>query len=276
MTDLYKYYVVGDTVNGYELKNDGKDCISIKSKEEMEYLSKYTNANYVTENVTFVLINDIDLNPGVTIGTDGTITGGTPEKWISIGTGNPFKGILDGCNYSIVGLYSNDTSKANSGLFGVIDGATIQNLIVSNSYLAGKESGIVVDKSIGNGVLLKNIISKENYIFCKGGKVGGIIGYDKSNKMNINNCYNLGKIYSAKIESGEFGGIIGQENTDDFLMYNCYNFGEIYASEEKYVFGDIGGLIGGATIDNGEIYNCYNKGKINLYLVGVTNINSRF
>lgn len=85
MTELYQYYVVGDTINGYQLKNNGEDYISISSKEELEYLSEYTNLSYITKNVTFVILNDIDLNSGTKIESNGIITGNTPEQWETIG-----------------------------------------------------------------------------------------------------------------------------------------------------------------------------------------------
>ncbi|MCR5455687.1 MAG: DUF285 domain-containing protein [Bacteroidales bacterium] len=73
-------------------------------------------------------------------------------EWQPIGTKeNPFSGIFDGNGHTISGLYINDNTKENVGLFGVAaPDAVIKNLGVTQSYIAGKENvGAICGKTEG-------------------------------------------------------------------------------------------------------------------------------
>ena len=265
MTKLHQYYVDGDMANGYQLKNDGSDCISIESREELKYLSEYTNLNNQTENITFVILNDINLNEGIAFGGDGSITGGTPEEWIPIGEMERIEVASQSDWDSKIAQYgklysSTEREKSYSnwtdeyyyiktsfkgkidgqghiikglysegeeiGLIGVLENGTIENLTMSNNYLlAGECSGILVGKIIGDKVEIRNIDSKNNYIDINNDYVGGICGAVLEGNATFESVYSEN---IAKLKSG--GG----------------NFG-------------IGGIIGSARGDNISIYNSSNN-----------------
>ena len=284
MTDLYKYYVEQDTINGYELKNDGEDYISIESKEELKYLSEYTNLNNQTKNVTFVIMNDINLNEGITFGKDGSITGGTPENWIPIGkmiqlditSQNDWNNKVSeyGKLYTSKGVsttykswekpyYYVETSfkgkidgqgykiegmytEGNAaGLVGVLESGTIENLIMSNNYLlAGEGSGVLVGKVVGEETTIKNIESKNNYIKVEKKYVG---------------CIN---------------GAILEGNTN---FENLHSDNTMIITEDGGGYG-IGGIIGSAIGENCNFIECSNDTEIigkpseGIYIEGVAGI----
>ena len=264
MTKLYQYYVGGDTTNGYKLKNDGSDCISIESKDELKYLSEYTNLNNQTENVTFVILNDINLNEGITFGEDGSISGGTPETWTPMGRMqqiqiasqsewdsqvaehtklyssreylSSYSSWTKQCYYVDTSFKGKIDGQGNTikglyaegeevGLIGVLENGVIENLIMSNNYLvAGESSGILVAKVIGNDVEIRNIESKNNYLDVDDDYVGGICGAILEGNVVLEN---LNSKNIAKLENG--GGDFG-----------------------------IGGIIGSARGENINIYKCSN------------------
>ena len=97
----------------------------------------------MTEETTIYLMNNLDLGakPG-----DGTTkeekwetTANENVKWIPIGTyteenTKKLRGIFEGNNYSIRGVYVN-REENNNGVFGYAN--SIQNLVVQSSYIKG-------------------------------------------------------------------------------------------------------------------------------------------
>ena len=67
----------------------------------------------------------------------------------------PFTGTIDGCGYTVYGLYSNTTGNYN-GLIGATTGDTvIKNLNVRNVYLNGsKRAGVIVGIARGGNLVL--------------------------------------------------------------------------------------------------------------------------
>lgn len=181
-----------------------------------------------------------------------------------------YSGTFDGDKHTISGLQITATD-ANQGLFGLINGATIQNLKVSGevssskSYVGGivgkVQSGTVKNCSftgtvttsasggyaggiVGGTVNSTTITGCSNKALVKGGVVGGILGYTKN--TTIQDCYNTGDINGQKA-----GGIVGQ-NTTKSKITNAYNKGNISGTANA---GDITGFNG---VTNSES-NCYGK-----------------
>ena len=76
----------------------------------------------------FKLANDIPLNDYLSLGGAGHTKWGA-SGWDPIGTATkPFTGSLNGDGYKITGLWINRTGDNYVGLFGYIDGATIENV----------------------------------------------------------------------------------------------------------------------------------------------------
>jgi len=124
------------------------------------------------------------------------------NAWTSIGTTTTlaFKGTFDGQGHTVSGLYIYSTA-SNLGLFGCVNAATIQNLIVDGT------------------------------VTSTGSNVGGVAGYSAANTKFIN-CYN-----KAKVSGKEYvGGILGQSKAATNSFTNCANSGQITASG-KYAGG---------------------------------------
>ena len=110
---------------------------------------KAFNAFGVTNNCsgkTFKLTADIDLNPGwnaaVTVANDvATFPTAPTYVWSQI---DNFYGVLDGQNHQISGLYRYATALGDSGsaggMFLNLVGATVKNLIITNSFFAAERT----------------------------------------------------------------------------------------------------------------------------------------
>ena len=199
------------------------DPYTIKTAQQLQ------NMNYA-KGYYYVLVSDIDLSPYINA---------TDKGWTPIGTKEtPFWGTFDGRNHTISGVWINQPTSDNIGLFGYIDG--------SNSLYYS-----------GSATIIKNIVLKTNNKGIIGNTcIGGICGY-LYGKVNINNCIVDG------IVSGEdyVGGICGGGKGYDGVYYpavigeisNCISKGVIKSS------GSNRGQILGGNIDSNypcTITNC--------------------
>lgn len=184
--------------------------------------------------------------------------------WIPIGIaggGLPFKGNYNGGKFKIKGLMMNRTSTASSsqvtGLFGVIAGGIIENVIVDNSsLLLGTNS---VGSIVGN-MQEGSIENCGNYAIVKGVQfVGGIVG--SMNGGSIKNSFNKGNVIATSYVGGLVGGMY-----DNAILNNCYNNAEVKGSWW------IGGLLGYGVGNGWTISNSYNAGRVNTSIT--TNINA--
>lgn len=182
------------------------------------------------------------------------------QSWQPIGIlyETPFKGIFDGCGYTISGVYSLENENI-AGLFGCIgSNSEVKNLTLNNSYIysMNKYSGgicaynhyadisnchssaiICSDYYIAGGIagvnLGGNIQSCANTGFVAGGiGSGGISGY--INSCTINNTYNIGEISGMSIAGGIAGAV--QESSS---INNSYNIGKVI-SENGVSCGIVG------------------------------------
>ena len=201
---------------------------------------------------------------------DITLTG----EWTPISNksaiASAYSGTFDGDKHTISGLQISATA-ANQGLFGLINGATIQNLKVSGevsstkSYVGGivgkVQSGTIKNCSfagtvttsasggyaggiVGGTINPTTITGCSNKASINGGVVGGILGFTKN--TTIQDCYNTGDINGQKA-----GGIVGQ-NTTNSTITNAYNKGNISGTDRS---GDITGFNGVTKSES----NCYGK-----------------
>lgn len=144
--------------------------IDIKTDEEgsaldklVKFVTALNNGIYTAEDVTFniTLKEDIDLSG---------------KLWIPIGTeDNPFRGTFDGNGHIITGLRA--MGNTYNGLFGVVQNATIQNLLVKGGQVAGYEkdskTGILVGLALGN-ITLEKVGVEDAHI--AGPVISGIVG----------------------------------------------------------------------------------------------------
>lgn len=178
-----------------------------------------------------------------------------------------FTGKFDGLDYNIFGLTINRSGEDNVGLFGVVNGATINNVtLVGGSITGDSYVGGIVGNAIGENTVISNATNSASV--TGNSQVGGIVGIITGNSVNkskVNNVINTGTINGNA--GNDVGGLIGSLNNSQ-LIGNSYNLGAVTSSGH-----DVGGLVGSAlnsTIGDGTnlVYNrldvtgAYNVGGI--------------
>lgn len=185
------------------------------------------------------------------------------EGFKQIGTANnEFTGKFDGLDYNIFGLTINRADENNVGLFGVVNGATINNVtLVGGSITGGQAVGAIV------GFARDSVISNSTNSAAVNGNynIGGIVG--DARNSTLTNLINTGTIGAATGAGNRIGGLVGNLQ-DSSLGGNSYNLGAVTS-----VGHDVGGLVDhayDATIGDGTnlVYNrldvtgAYNVGGI--------------
>ncbi|MCQ2098161.1 MAG: InlB B-repeat-containing protein, partial [Fibrobacter sp.] len=177
---------------------------------------------------------------------DGNVTNGTSFRtWTLIGNrSKQYTGTFDGQGFAIKGLYFNDESEENVGLFGYVgsDGK-VENVGVEDSYFRGQNyvGGVTGfnEGSITNCYNSGSVNTTGEYY------VGGVTG---SNEGSVTNCYNSGSVNTT----GEYyvGGVTGFNGGS---VTNCYNSGSVNTTGE---YSNVGGVIG---INEGSVTNSFAK-----------------
>ncbi len=139
---------------------------------------------------------------------------------------NRFKGYFNGKGHTVSGLYYNGTEN-NIGLFCVAQDATIENLILDNSFI--KSSGYAVGGIIGQGVgsinvnkciVGKNVAIESTYEGNDAG-AGGIVGYGNGD-IKINTCAVL-----ATVSATRFAGSMAGNCWTKVTVKNSYSSANI-------------------------------------------------
>jgi len=229
----------------------------ISTVDDMKRLAELVNNGDNTENVTFVLENDIDMS--------------SVSDFDGIGiSGNSFKGDFYGNGNVISGLNMTGTTNA-TGLFNRISNATIRDLGVVDATVSGTDYvGVLV------GIVGENSVVENCYVTgtvnATGIYVGGLAGHVNGSGL-VMQSYSSANVTSTGAEFT--GGLVG-------LLYgtvkNCYADGTVtgktrvggligctmnstavvessYASATVAGNSMVGGLIG--RCDDAKITNCY-------------------
>ena len=120
----------------------------IYTADELAGLAQKVNSGTSYSGYTFLLMDDLNLNGSShnwnTIGYFNGVPGGP-----IVNSRNPFSGTFDGqghtiSNYSASYNAGSDTGRITVGLFGYTTGATIKNLVVTNSYVYVKSNAYYI------------------------------------------------------------------------------------------------------------------------------------
>lgn len=255
---------VNNVIIGYEAYNDGGKKGTYEGKDKTfnnVYLDGSTTASGVkgymwVEDVEQLQAINTNLTGNYALRNSIDATGTEQKGFISIGSydqtfKNAFKGKFDGIDYNIFGLTINGNGKDYVGLFGVTNGATINNVtLVGGNVSGGSDVGAIIgyanDTTISNAVNSASVTGEA--------EVGGIVG--TAINSTITNAVNTGKIESVgeTLEDGStlsnVGGLIGYMYNGT-LDGNSYNLGNV--SGDSY---NVGGLVGHAvnsTIGNPSV-----------------------
>lgn len=217
------------------------------------------------------LTADIVLNDG-TFAEDGSYTPGPsgadkPTEWTPMGvnTSAAYTGTFDGAGHTIQGLYCNSNSRA-PGLFGYIEGATIQGVRVTgyfnanNAEQAGCIAALAKSSRITGCVSTASINGHHSFQ----SSTGGIVGIADSSTQ-VSDCINYGtvKCTPSNYYATFAGGIVGCL-ADYSTVTNCSNFGTIIglvnSSSTQTIY--VGGIVGTARLES--ISDCYNAGAVRI------------
>lgn len=247
------------TVNGNGFAQN-KGYMWVEDVEQLQAINTNLEGNYA-------LRNSIDAT--ATSSWDDNDNDNINEGFKQIGTeiNNAFTGKFDGLDYNIFGLTINRSNEEDVGLFGVVNGATINNVtLVGGSITGNYRVGGIVGNAIGKNTVISNATNSASV--TGNSQVGGIVGIitgNSDNKSKVNNVINTGTINGNA--GNDVGGLIGSLNNSQ-LTGNSYNLGAVTSSGH-----DVGGLVGSAsnsTIGDGTnlVYNrldvtgAYNVGGI--------------
>ena len=232
-----------------------KDEFTISTAAELAGLAKLVNEGNNFSGKTIKLTQDITLNEDV-LTESGELNANSSnfKQWTAIGTvDESFQGSFDGQNHTISGIYINNDSRYQ-GLFGQVEGGTIQNLSVADSYIKANDyvGGIVGYNSNGtvsNCFNSGTVTGTGTYFYAA---VGGIVG---DNDGTVSNCTNSGTVTGT---DAYVGGIVGY-NSSDGEVSNCSNGGTVTGTG-TYFYVAVGGIVG--YNDYGTVSNCSNSGAV--------------
>ena len=228
------------------------DYYQISNAGNLLWFAKQVNSG--TTSINAVLTDNIVLNQNL-LNADGTLNSNLTDldliEWTPIGTySKQYRGIFDGQNHKISGLYydNNSSESVGIGLFGWNCG-TIKNVGIVDSYFNGSQfvGGVCGYNWLGT---ITNCYNASTVNGSSSG-IGGICG--NSNGGTITNCYNTSTVNGSL----EVGGICGSNYAQ---ITNCYNIGSVSGSEKTGGISGINGYMDGKT---GSITNCYNTGIVN-------------
>ena len=174
------------------------------------------------------------------------------KPWTPIGeTGENnknFRGVFDGQNHTIKGLYVEGTQNG-VGFFGEVRTGTVKNFTIYGEVVVNTEVdyvGGVIGSICGlngendlerNGAIIQNITSYVN-LTAKvhgPGMIGGFVGYANHQSL-IEKCswYGTFDAREFRVDSGA-GGFIGkiQENSSEVTIRNCAAYGTIKTNYAK-------------------------------------------
>ena len=211
----------------------------IEDGEQLAWLADAVNNASAVTSLYAVLSDDINLGN---------------ESWIPIGSDSRvFQGVFDGQGYTVSGL--NVTDVESAGLFGVVSGAEIKNLIVSGSVSGTRYAGGIAGKV---RTAVSSFVNCGNEAEVTGAYAAGILGTNmvSSGECRIVNCYNTGKIVSNGSSSDRAGGIYAGSSSGKTSITGCYNVGDVSSN------GNAGGIYGQSGSFNGTVSFSYNSGKV--------------
>lgn len=206
------------------------DPYQIRSADDLRLLATSVNSGKSYQNMFFR--QDVDVSLGGT-------------SWVSIGSmgGTGFAGVYDGANHIISGLFI-DNAKDSQGLFGYLNGGTVQNVVLTDcNVTANNQVGALVGTNSGtvSTCLVRGGTVSVAGSFCSGGILVG-------NCLNgvIQGCQVAGA--SIKSSYSNMGGIAG--SAFGSTIRDCAVTGSTF-SEGAHVGAIVGSNDGSLTlVDN--------------------------
>ena len=258
--DLWNNWIDGN----FDLTGDGTESnpYQIEDLEDLMIMTQAIAAgtgNYDTAH--YRLMDDIDLSFTINNGNWNPIGWYQNAAQLSGNVSNSFKGTFDGDGHTISGLKIVNISKnlQNVGLFGVLDGAVVKNLVIEDARVYGyNHVGILAGQIKGESVITDVTVegtaaantSSGGYASdaAVGGLAGKIFGSSSGSRATIENVtatvntVNLGA-------TSKTGGIAGE-------VSNAYIVDTSVSATGNNILGRyyVGGIVG-AMSSGTSLYN---------------------
>ncbi|QLG37039.1 S-layer homology domain-containing protein [Paenibacillus sp. E222] len=208
----------------YDLTEKDSDDVEwklISTPEELYCVREDLNGNYKLKNDISEAAMSTFLNGG----------SWTPIADIIEDELMPFTGRFDGNGYSISGLKTTDENQNDVGLFSVLQGAEVKNLILNDVSIKGN---VIV-----GGLAGRSIESRIEGIQISGNiqgnmRVGGISGLSDESEY-INNSTNV-EVIALGEDGDSLGGLVGESNKSTIIANAAEGIVSGYEA--------VGGLIG--------------------------------
>ena len=165
--------------------------------------------------------------------------------------GTPFSGTFDGARYTISDLWIRRNTADDIGLFSDTNGATIENVILTNPTIWGdNDVGAIIGDA--NSSAISNVTVTGITMLGWKRDVGGLIG--DASSCTISECSTTGTITGqGGLADNRYGGLVG--GCYQSTVSKCYSTVNV-TNNEDYV----GGLIGSSHANN--IDDCYARGTV--------------
>ena len=185
----------------------------------------------------------------------------------------PFRGHFNGCGNTITGfqILGESGGMSNLGLFGVIDGGSVENLEIEGEQVTGENWTGILAGTIKNGAVIRNV-TVSGYV-CSKHYAGGIAAIasgtgngtgsgtqlqEGDGAVIIENCRADGITMNVKESDGAVGGITGKAEKA-YLIDNVV-ITQNGSSDRIQGKGYVGGMAGIMNLSG--IYNSYVNGTI--------------
>ena len=216
---------------------------------------------------------------GGNIDASGTLNWNQGAGFVPIasGDGAGYAGLFDGAGFSINGLYinaSNASVTSGVGLFGKLQGGTVQNLGLQNGRVTGSNNvGAVAGISLGgtlenvhSGTAVVGANTAGGLVGSNGGSVrnasasGDVAGVNADNAGNIGGLAGMNQAGASITASYATGSVTGaRANIGGLVGHNAGAVTQSYAAGAVSGAANIGGLVGR---NAGSIENAYATGAV--------------
>ncbi len=236
---------------GNDLGNTETNPILIRTGAQLAYLAEQVNNGESYSGKFFKLADDLNL---------------AGKSWIPIGADyeKHFSGIFEGTGHTVYGLKV-DSNGSNAGLFGVLNGGTVQNVsIVDAEVQSNNYAGIICGLANGDAKISDCEVSgKVTVRQSRGGGVVGESAEDNDKVPTMQNCKAKVEVKGGSMIGGLCGSVSGAN------ISNCQVIGgTVYGTAGSYTsIGGIAGYLHG----KGSLKECGFNGTIEKG-EGVTNI----
>ncbi|WP_146012379.1 YDG domain-containing protein [Janthinobacterium sp. AD80] len=216
---------------------------------------------------------------GGNIDASGTLNWNQGAGFVPIASsdGAGYAGLFDGAGFSINGLYinaSNASVTSGVGLFGKLQGGTVQNLGLQNGRVTGSNNvGAVAGISLGgtlenvhSGTAVVGANTAGGLVGSNGGSVrnasasGDVAGVNADNAGNIGGLAGMNQAGASITASYATGSVTGaRANIGGLVGHNAGAVTQSYAAGAVSGAANIGGLVGR---NAGSIENAYATGAV--------------